>query len=123
MSPRSSVEARREKRMSRSSSLPLTHQPAGREARNRTGDIPVARRNAQAKALGLLKPTEILTSDASAPVVDQQLHRLDQADQLREVVRSDAKSNLMDFHPEQVNGHWYIQYPLAVFGREVEKTP
>jgi len=71
----------------------------------------------------LLKPTEILTSDASAPVVDQQLHRLDQADQLREVVRSDAKSNLMDFHPEQVNGHWYIQYPLAVFGWEVEKTP
>jgi len=49
------------------SSLPLTHQPAGREARNRTGDIPVARRNAQAKALGLLKPTEILTSETLLP--------------------------------------------------------
>lgn len=35
--------------------------------RNWTGDIPVARRNAQAKALGLLKPTEILTSETLLP--------------------------------------------------------
>ena len=45
------------------------------------------------------------------------------ADQLRELVQSDAKSDLMDFRPEHVNGHWYIQYPLAVFGWEVGKTP
>jgi len=36
----------------RDSSIFHDDQFAGREARNRTGDIPVARRNAQAKALG-----------------------------------------------------------------------
>jgi ubiquinone/menaquinone biosynthesis C-methylase UbiE len=55
-----------------------------------------------------------LTKSLSSPVV---------ADQLRDLVQSDAKSNLMDFRPEQLNGHWYIQYPLAVFGWELEKRP
>src|ERR1700751_764777 len=85
MSSRSSGEVRREKRMNRSSSLPLTLQPAGREARNRTGDIPVARRNAQAKALGLVKPTERLTSETLLPL--QEMFR---------VVRPGGKVVVMD---------------------------
>jgi hypothetical protein len=54
-----------------------------------------------------------LTKSLSTPTV---------ADKLRELVQSDTKSDLMDFRPEQVNGHWQIQYPLAVFASEVEKT-
>jgi hypothetical protein len=55
-----------------------------------------------------------LTKSLSTPTV---------ADKLRELVQSDAKSDLMDFRPEQVNGHWQIRYPLAVFVWQVEKTP
>ena len=55
-----------------------------------------------------------LTKSLSTPVV---------AEQLRELVQADPKSNLMDFRPEQVNGRWYIHYPLAVFAWEAEKTP
>jgi ubiquinone/menaquinone biosynthesis C-methylase UbiE len=54
-----------------------------------------------------------LTKSLSAPIV---------AGRLRDLVQSDAKSNLMDFRPEQVSGHWHIQYPLAVFAWELEKT-
>jgi SAM-dependent methyltransferase len=54
-----------------------------------------------------------LTKSLSAP---------DVADKLRELVQSDAKSDLMDFRPEPVNSHWQIQYPLAVFAWQVEKT-
>jgi hypothetical protein len=54
-----------------------------------------------------------LTKSLSTPTV---------AGKLRELAQSDTKSDLMDFRPEQVNGHWQIQYPLAVFAWEVEKT-
>ena len=54
-----------------------------------------------------------LTESLSTPLV---------VNQLRELVQSEAKSDLMDFRPEQVNGRWQIEYPLAVFAWEVEKT-
>jgi SAM-dependent methyltransferase len=54
-----------------------------------------------------------LIKSLSTPVV---------ADQLRELVQSDAKSDLMDFRPEQVNQHWHIQYPLAVLAWEVAES-
>src|SRR5262249_46440621 len=54
-----------------------------------------------------------LTKSLSTPAV---------ADQLRELVRSDAKSDLMDFRPEQLDGQWHIQYPLAVFAWEVSES-
>ena len=69
----------------RDSSIFHDDQFAGREARNRTGDIPVARRNAQAKALGLLKPTERLTSETLLPL--QEMFR---------VVRPGGKVVVMD---------------------------
>jgi hypothetical protein len=72
----------------RDSSIFHDDQFAGREARNQTGDIPVARRNAQAKALGLLKPTERLTSETLLPL--QEMFR---------VVRPGGKVVVMDAVP------------------------
>jgi hypothetical protein len=46
-----------------------------------------------------------LTSSLSAPAV---------ADQLRELVQSDAESDQMDFRPQQLDGRWQIHYPLVV---------
>src|SRR5579859_3293165 len=50
-----------------SRSIRILHVLEGKPSRNWTGDIPVARRNAQANALGLSKPTEILTSETLLP--------------------------------------------------------
>jgi SAM-dependent methyltransferase len=41
------------------------------------------------------------------------------ADQLRELVRSDAASDPMDFRPLQLEGRWQIHYPLAALCWEV----
>src|ERR1700740_2521409 len=50
-----------------STSSRILHVLERKASRNWTGDIPVDRRNAQANALGLSKPTEILTSETLLP--------------------------------------------------------